>query len=215
MNDKARNTISKIFEKIYYYLALSLVFIATFVAGLGIFGFAASHILSYKIYEKLSRERYKEKVKFFKIFKETAVDTLISFAKMSSIYVALLIILAVDLFYFSTRISALFTGLFYLGLIISFIIINAMIVSFFIKATYPDIEGLELVQNAVSIVVVNIVDILVLDIAIGLIAYFLAKISFILVLLLVPGIYIELTYLAYKRMIKKRSITSLLFNIKL
>lgn len=210
MNDKARNTISKIFEKIYYYLALSLVFIATFVAGLGIFGFAASHILSYKIYEKLSRERYKEKVKFFKIFKETAVDTLISFAKMSSIYVALLIILAVDLFYFSTRISALF----YLGLIISFIIINAMIVSFFIKATYPGIEGLELVQNAVSIVVVNIVDILVLDIAIGIIAYILAKISFILVLLLVPGIYIELTYLAYKRMIKKRSITSLLFNIK-
>lgn len=211
--NKLKNLLRIAFEKLYYYLAISVVFDLSFLCGLGIFSFATSHIVAFNIYNKLANERYKEKVKIFKILKENLLSNLKENYKMSLIYILLLIIISLDIFYFSAVNGTLYKTLFYIFIILIFVILNAMIMSFFIKIMYPSLNLKENIQNSISLIVVNIVDILLLDILIGITTYFLNKISFILLILVFPGIYIELTYYVYKKILEKKSISYLLFNI--
>lgn len=211
--NKLKNLLRIAFEKLYYYLAISVVFDLSFLCGLGIFSFATSHIVAFNIYNKLANERYKEKVKIFKILKENLLSNLKENYKMSLIYILLLIIISLDIFYFSAANGTLYKTLFYIFIILIFVVLNAMIMSFFIKIMYPSLNLKENIQNSISLIVVNIVDILLLDILIGITTYFLNKISFILLILVFPGIYIELTYYVYKKILEKKSISYLLFNI--
>lgn len=213
MNTKFRNIISMIFEKIYYFLTYSIIFAVSIVMGLGFLTFAGGHVLLFDLVKKVDGERYKEKVKVFNFFKENIIIYVLKYLKISLLYLSLILILAIDLFYFSTSINPLFTGMFYLNIILAFVIINAMGISFFIMANYRDMGFREVIKNSISLVVVNIIDFLVLNAFLVAIAMILYKISSLLLVLLLPGIAIDLSYKFYKKILAKKSITYLLFNL--
>ena len=214
MDRKFRNIISKAFEKIYYYLSYSLIYIVSLVMGVGFLTFAGANVMLFDLHEKIDRERYKEKIKIFKFFKENIINYSLKYLKISLLYVSLILILAVDLFYFSTSINPLFTGLFYLNIIMAFVLINAMALSFYLMAKYPEMRFAEIAKNAIALVIVNIIDILVLNAFLAAIAMILVKISSLLLLVIFPGIFIDLSYYIFNKMLKKKSLTYLLFNIK-
>lgn len=213
MNTKFRNRISMIFEKIYYFLTYSIMFVVSMVMGLGFLTFAGGHVMMFDLVKKIDGERYKEKIKVFKYFKENIITYALKYLKISLLYVSLILILGVDLFYFSTSINPLFTGMFYLNIILAFVLINTMGISFYIMANYRDMGFREVIKNSVSLVVVNTIDFLVLNAFVVAIAIILYKISSLLLVLLLPGITIELSYRFYKKIIAKESITHLLFNL--
>ena len=214
MDTKLRNVISMIFEKIYYFLTYSIVFVVTMVMGLGFLTFAGGHVMLFDLVKKIDGERYKEKIKVFKFFKENIISYALKYIKISLLYVSLILILAIDLFYFSTSINPLFTGMFYLNIILAFVLINTMGISFYIMANYKEMKFKELIRNSISLVVVNTIDFLVLNAFLVAITLILYKISSLLLILLLPGIAIELSYRFYKKIIGKESITHLLFNLK-
>lgn len=214
MNNKFKSKIQRGFEKLYYFLTFSLIYLGSMIAGLVFLSFGGAHVLLYKLSDMLSRERYKEKVKIYKFFKENFINYTMKYVKVSLLYVSLLLIIGIDIFYFSTSISPLYTGLFYLMIILGFVIINAMEISFLLMAKYPELTFKEVAQNSVSLIVVNIIDTLLLNVILGLITYTLYKISGVLILILLPGIAIELNYYFFNKMLKKKSLTYLLFNIR-
>ncbi len=214
MDRKFKNLAHIVFEKIYYYLIMSLMYVVSIIAGLVFLTFGGSHVLLYKLNDKLSHERYKEKIKVFKFFKENFISFTKKYIKVSILYVSLILILAVDIFYFSTSISPIFTALFYLILILSFIIINAIELSFLLMAKYSEMTFRDVAQNSISLIIVNIVDVLFLDAIVVLVAIVIYKISDILLIILFPGIFIELSYYVFNKMLEKKSLTYLLFNIK-
>lgn len=213
MDTKLRNVISVIFEKIYYFLTYSIVFVVTMVMGLGFLTFAGGHVMFFDLVKKIDGERYKEKIKVFKFFKENIISYALKYIKISLLYVSLILILAIDLFYFSTSIQPLFTALFYINLIMAFILINSMAISFYLMAKYPEMKFKEISKNAISLTIVHMVDILVLNVFIIVIAYLLSKISGILLILILPGIAINLSYRFYRKILAKKSITYLLFSL--
>lgn len=213
MDTKLRNVISMIFEKIYYFLTYSIVFVVTMVMGLGFLTFAGGHVMLFDLVKKIDGERYKEKIKVFKFFKENIISYALKYIKISLLYVSLILILAIDLFYFSTSIQPLFTALFYINLIMAFILINSMAISFYLMAKYPEMKFKEISKNAISLTIVHMVDILVLNVFIIVIAYLLSKISGILLILILPGIAINLSYRFYRKILAKKSITYLLFSL--
>lgn len=213
MDTKFRNVISMIFEKIYYFLTYSIVFVVTMVMGLGFLTFAGGHVMLFDLVKKIDGERYKEKIKVFKFFKENIISYALKYIKISLLYVSLILILAIDLFYFSTSIQPLFTALFYINLIMAFILINSMAISFYLMAKYPEMKFKEISKNAISLTIVHMVDILVLNVFIIVIAYLLSKISGILLILILPGIAINLSYRFYRKILAKKSITYLLFSL--
>lgn len=214
MDRKFRNIINKAFEKIYYYLSYSLIYIVSLVMGLGFLTFAGANVMLFDLHEKIDRERYKEKIKIFKFFKENIINYSLKYLKISLLYVSLILILAVDLFYFSTSINPLFTGLFYLNIIMAFVIVNSMTLSFYLMAIYPEMKFAEIAKNAIALVIVNIIDILVLNAFLAAIAMIFYKISDLLIFILLPGIFIDLSYYIFNKMLNKRSLTYLLFSIK-
>ena len=214
MDRKFRNIISKAFEKIYYYLSYSLIYIVSLIMGLGFLTFAGANVMLFDLHEKIDHERHKEKIKIFKFFKENIINYSLKHLKISLLYVSLILILAVDLFYFSTSINPLFTGLFYLNIIMAFVLINAMALSFYLMAKYPEMRFAEIAKNAIALVIVNIIDILVLNAILTIIIMSLYKISSLLLLVIFPGIFIDLSYYICNKMLKKKSLTYLLFNIK-
>lgn len=214
MDTKFRNIISMIFEKIYYFLTYSIIFVVTMVMGLGFLTFAGGHVMLFDLVKKIDGERYKEKIKVFKFFKENIISYSLKYIKISLLYVSLILILAIDIFYFSTSINPLFTGMFYLNTIFAFVLINTMGISFYIMANYKEMRFKEVIRNSISLVIVNTIDFLVLNAFLAAIAIILYKISSLLLVLLLPGIAIELSYRFYKKIIGKESITHLLFNLK-
>lgn len=214
MDTKFRNVISMIFEKVYYFLTYSIVFVVTMVMGLGFLTFAGGHVMLFDLVKKIDGERHKEKIKVFKFFKENIISYALKYIKISLLYVSLILILAIDLFYFSTSINPLFTGMFYLNIILAFVLINTMGISFYIMANYKEMKFKEVIRNSISLVVVNTIDFLVLNAFLAAITLILYKISSLLLILLLPGIAIELSYRFYKKIIGKESITNLLFNLK-
>ena len=214
MDRKFRNIISKAFEKIYYYLSYSLIYIVSLVMGLGFLTFAGANVMLFDLHEKIDHERHKEKIKIFKFFKENIINYSLKYLKISLLYVSLILILAVDLFYFSTSINPLFTSLFYLNIIMAFVLINAMALSFYLMAKYPEMRFAEIAKNSISLVIVNIIDILVLNAFLAAIAIILIKISSLLVIVILPGIALDLANRFYKKILAKKSITYLLFNLE-
>ena len=214
MEGKFRNIAKLTFEKLYYYLVMSLIYLVSMLAGLVFLTFGGSHVLLYKLNDKLSRERYKEKIKIFKFFKENFISFTKKYIKISLLYISLILVLFLDIFYFSTSISPIYTALFYIVLIIGFVIVNAMYLSFLLMAKYPQLSFKNVAQNSIALVVVNIVDILFLDVLLALIALLFYKVSAILLVILLPGIFIKLSYYIFTRILDKKSLSYLLFNIK-
>ena len=214
MDTKFRNLIKEIFEKVYFYMSYSIIFIISMVMGLVFLSFAGTNVMLFDLNDKVSGERYKEKIKVFKFFKENIINYLLKYLKISLLYVSLILILAVDLFYFSTSINPLFTGLFYLNIIMAFVIVNSMTLSFYLMAKYPDLKFVQIAKNSIALVIVNIIDILVLNAFIVAIAMIFYKISDLLIFILLPGIFIDLSYYIFNKMLNKRSLTYLLFSIK-
>ncbi|WP_073997083.1 hypothetical protein [Anaerococcus urinomassiliensis] len=213
MESKYRNIISKIFEKTYYYLSYSLIYVFSLVIGLVFLTFAGASVMVFDLHEKIDHERYKEKVKIFKFFKDNIISNSLKYLKVSLLYTSLILILAVDLFYFSTSINPLFTAMFYINIIMTFILINSMALSFYLMEKYPEIKFKEIAKNAISLTIVHMVDILVLNVFLIVIAYLLSRVSGILLILILPGIAINLSYKFYVKMLDKKSITYLIFNL--
>ena len=214
MDTKLRNVISVIFEKIYYFLTYSIVFVVTMVMGLGFLTFAGANVMLFDLHEKIEHERYKEKIRIFKFFKENIINYCLKYLKISILYMTLILILAVDIFYFSTSISPLFTAMFYLNIIMTFVLVNAMAISFYLMAKYPEMKFKEVAKNSISLTIVHLVDVLVLNAILTIIIMSLYKISSLLLLVIFPGIFIDLSYYICNKMLKKKSLTYLLFNIK-
>lgn len=214
MDTKFRNLIKEIFEKVYFYMSYSIIFIISMVMGLVFLSFAGTNVMLFDLNDKVSGERYKEKIKVFKFFKENIINYLLKYLKISLLYVSVIFILAVDIFYFSTSITPLFTGMFYLNIIMAFVIVNSMTLSFYLMAIYPEMKFAEIAKNAIALVIVNIIDILVLNAFLAAIAMIFYKISDLLIFILLPGIFIDLSYYIFNKMLNKRSLTYLLFSIK-
>lgn len=213
MDTKFRNLIKEIFEKVYFYMSYSIIFIISMVMGLVFLSFAGTNVMLFDLNDKVSGERYKEKIKVFKFFKENIINYLLKYLKISLLYVSVIFILAVDIFYFSTSITPLFTGMFYLNIILAFVLVNAMFISFFLMAKYPDLKFVQIAKNSIALVIVNIIDILVLNAFIVGIAMIFYKISSILIFILLAGLAIDLAYGFYKKILGKKSLTYLIFNL--
>lgn len=213
MDTKFRNLIKEIFEKVYFYMSYSIIFIISMVMGLVFLSFAGTNVMLFDLNDKVSGERYKEKIKVFKFFKENIINYLLKYLKISLLYVSMIFILAVDIFYFSTSITPLFTGMFYLNIILAFVLVNAMFISFFLMAKYPDLKFVQIVKNSIALVIVNIIDILVLNAFIVAIAMIFYKISSLLIFILLAGLAIDIAYGFYKKILGKKSLTYLIFNL--
>jgi membrane protein len=213
MDTKFRNLIKEIFEKVYFYMSYSIIFIISMVMGLVFLSFAGTNVMLFDLNDKVSGERYKEKIKVFKFFKENIINYLLKYLKISLLYVSVIFILAVDIFYFSTSITLLFTGMFYLNIILAFVLVNAMFISFFLMAKYPDLKFVQIAKNSIALVIVNIIDILVLNAFIVAIAMIFYKISSLLIFILLAGLAIDIAYGFYKKILGKKSLTYLIFNL--
>lgn len=213
MDTKFRNLIKEIFEKVYFYMSYSIIFIISMVMGLVFLSFAGTNVMLFDLNDKVSGERYKEKIKVFKFFKENIINYLLKYLKISLLYVSVIFILAVDIFYFSTSITPLFTGMFYLNIILAFVLVNAMFISFFLMAKYPDLKFVQIAKNSIALVIVNIIDILVLNAFIVAIAMIFYKISSLLIFILLSGLAIDIAYGFYKKILGKKSLTYLIFNL--
>lgn len=213
MDTKFRNLIKEIFEKVYFYMSYSIIFIISMVMGLVFLSFAGTNVMLFDLNDKVSGERYKEKIKVFKFFKENIINYLLKYLKISLLYVNVIFILAVDIFYFSTSITPLFTGMFYLNIILAFVLVNAMFISFFLMAKYPDLKFVQIAKNSIALVIVNIIDILVLNAFIVAIAMIFYKISSLLIFILLAGLAIDIAYGFYKKILGKKSLTYLIFNL--
>lgn len=213
MDTKFRNLIKEIFEKVYFYMSYSIIFIISMVMGLVFLSFAGTNVMLFDLNDKVSGERYKEKIKVFKFFKEDIINYLLKYLKISLLYVSVIFILAVDIFYFSTSITPLFTGMFYLNIILAFVLVNAMFISFFLMAKYPDLKFVQIAKNSIALVIVNIIDILVLNAFIVAIAMIFYKISSLLIFILLAGLAIDIAYGFYKKILGKKSLTYLIFNL--
>ncbi|WP_306490187.1 hypothetical protein [Anaerococcus octavius] len=213
MDTKFRNLIKEIFEKVYFYMSYSIIFIISMVMGLVFLSFAGTNVMLFDLNDKVSGERYKEKIKVFKFFKENIINYLLKYLKISLLYVSVIFILAVDIFYFSTSITPLFTGMFYLNIILAFVLVNAMFISFFLMAKYPDLKFVQIAKNSIALVIVNIIDILVLNAFIVAIAMIFYKISSLLIFILLAGLAIDIAYGFYKKILGKKSLTYLIFNL--
>lgn len=213
MDTKFRNLIKEIFEKVYFYMSYSIIFIISMVMGLVFLSFAGTNVMLFDLNDKVSGERYKEKIKVFKFFKENIINYFLKYLKISLLYVSVIFILAVDIFYFSTSITPLFTGMFYLNIILAFVLVNAMFISFFLMAKYPDLKFVQIAKNSIALVIVNIIDILVLNAFIVAIAMIFYKISSLLIFILLAGLAIDIAYGFYKKILGKKSLTYLIFNL--
>ena len=91
MDRKFKNLAHIVFEKIYYYLIMSLMYVVSIIAGLVFLTFGGSHVLLYKLNDKLSHERYKEKIKVFKFFKENFISFTKKYIKVSILYVSFIL----------------------------------------------------------------------------------------------------------------------------
>ncbi|MDU2132861.1 MAG: hypothetical protein E7E74_09795, partial [Finegoldia magna] len=95
MDTKFRNLIKEIFEKVYFYMSYSIIFIISMVMGLVFLSFAGTNVMLFDLNDKVSGERYKEKIKVFKFFKENIINYLLKYLKISLLYVSVIFILAV------------------------------------------------------------------------------------------------------------------------
>lgn len=214
MNTKIRHLLNITLEKIYYYLSISLMFLLSLIMGLGFLSFAGTHVFLYHLADVLSKERYKEKVKIFKVFKENVLSYMLKYVKVSLLYISVILLLGVDLFYFSAIKNNFYQSLFYINLILAFVIINAMILSFFLMAKYKDLTIKEIFQNSLSLVIVNIIDILLLNVLLVALIMIFYKISPVLLAILLPGLMLSISFSLYEKILDRKSITYLLFNIK-
>lgn len=214
MNTKIRHLLNITLEKIYYYLSMSLMFLLSLIMGLGFLSFAGTHVFLYHLADVLSKERYKEKVKIFKVFKENVLSYMLKYVKVSLLYISVILLLGVDLFYFSAIKNNFYQSLFYINLILAFVIINAMILSFFLMAKYKDLTIKEIFQNSLSLVIVNIIDILLLNVLLVALIMIFYKISPVLLAILLPGLMLSISFTLYEKILDRKSITYLLFNIK-
>lgn len=214
MNTKIRHLLNITLEKIYYYLSMSLMFLLSLIMGLGFLSFAGTHVFLYHLADVLSKERYKEKVKIFKVFKENVLSYMLKYVKVSLLYISVILLLGVDLFYFSAIKNNFYQSLFYINLILAFVIINAMILSFFLMAKYKDLTIKEIFQNSLSLVIVNIIDILLLNVLLVALIMIFYKISPVLLAILLPGLMLSISFSLYEKILDRKSITYLLFNIK-
>ena len=214
MNTKIRHLLNITLEKIYYYLSISLMFLLSLIMGLGFLSFAGTHVVLYHLADVLSKERYKEKVKIFKVFKENVLSYMLKYVKVSLLYISVILLLGVDLFYFSAIKNNFYQSLFYINLILAFVIINAMILSFFLMAKYKDLTIKEIFQNSLSLVIVNIIDILLLNVLLVALIMIFYKISPVLLAILLPGLMLSISFSLYEKILDRKSITYLLFNIK-
>lgn len=214
MNTKIRHLLNITLEKIYYYLSISLMFLLSLIMGLGFLSFAGAHVFLYHLADVLSKERYKEKVKIFKVFKENVLSYMLKYVKVSLLYISVILLLGVDLFYFSAIKNNFYQSLFYINLILAFVIINAMILSFFLMAKYKDLSIKEIFQNSLSLVIVNIIDILLLNVLLVALIMIFYKISPVLLAILLPGLMLSISFTLYEKILDRKSITYLLFNIK-
>lgn len=214
MNTKIRHLLNITLEKIYYYLSISLMFLLSLIMGLGFLSFAGTHVFLYHLADVLSKERYKEKVKIFKVFKENVLSYMLKYVKVSLLYISVILLLGVDLFYFSAIKNNFYQSLFYINLILAFVIINAMILSFFLMAKYKDLSIKEIFQNSLSLVIVNIIDIILLNVLLVALIMIFYKISPVLLAILLPGLMLSISFSLYEKILDRKSITYLLFNIK-
>ena len=103
--------------------------------------------------------------------------------------------------------------MFYLNIILAFVLVNAMFISFFLMAKYPDLKFVQIAKNSIALVIVNIIDILVLNAFIVAIAMIFYKISSLLIFILLAGLAIDIAYGFYKKILGKKSLTYLIFNL--
>ena len=106
----------------------------------------------------------KKKWKSLCFFKVNIISNSLKYLKISLLYTSLILILAVELFYFSTFINPLFTAMFYLNIIMAFVIVNSMALSFYLMAKFKEMTFKEIAKNSISLTVVHMVDILVLNV---------------------------------------------------
>lgn len=81
-------------------------------------------------------------------------------------------------------------------------------------AKYKDLSIKEIFQNSLSLVIVNIIDILLLNVLLVALIMIFYKISPVLLAILLPGLMLSISFSLYEKILDRKSITYLLFNIK-
>ncbi len=212
-NQNFREKAGELFFKIYSYLTLSLLFFLFTLLGLGIFGLLPALKTSYQVLGKLQDQRQRERIKLFSTFKTSYFENLKAHYLESLVQVLLIFLLAFDIFYFSTGVVPVFKVFFYIFIILAFLDINQFILTTYLLTWFGKRERGELLRNSISLIMVNLLDILFLDLVAFSIGYFLAKISTLLLLILLPGIFFDLSAFIFKKMIGKTSLSYRLFNL--
>ena len=208
-----RDKFSVFIERLYYFMATSIMHLLSLVLGLIFFSHIGSLKTSYQVIDKMYQATYREKVKIFKTYVENFKVNFKTTYLRSLATTAIMFIGLVDLIYFYMIDTPIHTGAFYIGIILYFIYIHSLFLSSFLDTKY-DLTKKELIKNSVSIIIVNIVDFLLMTIILAIIGYLLYKFAFILILLLFPGILLEFTYFYYNKILSKRSITNMIFNVE-
>lgn len=210
---KRRVKVSVFIERLYYFMAISIMHLISLVIGLFFLSHIGSLETSYQVIDKMYQATYREKVRIFKTYLSNFKVNFKRTYLRSIGTTALIFIGFVDLIYFYMIDTPIHTGAFYIGIILYFIYIHTLLLSSFLDTKY-ELSKKELIKNSVSIIIVNIVDFLLMTIVIGIIGYALYKFAFILILILFPGIVLEFTYYYYKNILAKRSITNMIFNVE-
>lgn len=194
-------------------MATSIMHLISLVIGLFLFSHIASLKTSYQIIDQMYHASYREKVKIFRTYVKNFKSNFKNTYLFSLATSALMFVGIVDIIYFSMIDTPVHTAAFYIGIILYFIYIHTILLSSFLDNGY-DLSKKDLIKNSVSIIIVNIVDFLLMTIILAIIGYFLYKFAFILILILFPGILLEFTYFYYSKILSKRSITNLIFNVE-
>lgn len=211
---KFRKIAYHIFTKVYHYLVISDLFGLSILAGLGFFTLIPALVTSFDIIKRLRKEKYKQKVKIFSLYKKNIIINLKKYWLASLTSTLLVFFVSFDILYFNLGISAIFTYLFYVFIILDFFILTAISLGSYLLACGYKLGIRDLVKNIVSIIIVNFIDILFLSVASVALALILENISAILIIILVPSIYIDFASFIYQKILDKKSITYYLFNLK-
>lgn len=211
---RLKDLASYAFMKVYYWMYISILFLGSTIIGLGVFSIVPSLMASFIVARSLASEKHKVKVKVFRLYKESFITYFKKYWLASLGATLLIFIISFDILYFSTGVIMAFNLLFIIFIILGFLFVNLIIIASYLRVAYENLELKNLFKNALAMEIVNMVDVLFMTVSSVGFFMILSKISGILLVIILPGIFINLSRKIVERILEKNSISYYIFNIK-
>lgn len=205
MRQDFKKKLDKLFIWIYYLLIGSILLLAGLFLGLFIFSLIPAIAAVFKVFEQVMEESKRNRLKVFKFWFENLRENFKKFYVDSIILSVIFGISYTNLLFFSSSNSVIGSGVYYITLIILALLPFFVLFVAHIAAFYNKLNLRQRWKNAISLLVVNLLDIIMLAIFLVIIGLLLEKMCTILLIFVAPGLLILLVKICYDNILKGKS----------